>query len=688
MALLIFTFTTTTISAADWGLFELKGKVKSVTYHNGSCPFYLNDTCETKSFSFTNNGKVILPSDNIKLTRNSKGHITTITSFNSNDTLSAFEKVARDARERLTIVTNKTLGCQNHYSYDSNSFVNTSTEYDIPTGGCVTYSYTYLNCDEYGNWTKRTKKGDNGENITQTREITYHDGARKVKLSLITEASAHDSTATIAKVESVVMDTAAIDTTAKADTVATKTTPQKKSAATIVSGDLALFDLKGNVKSVKYKDDDKNNYRNACPFEWIILENDSYNIKYTIDFSENGKVIAPKGTKIIRDKKGEITNIQQPMYSGEVGKTLGYQKIKRDSKKRLINVDILSTKHEYERSFSYNKDGLIHESYTSGGWHGGNLYSDKIQYTYLSFDDNGNWTKRKCKFESIFDIFEEDVEYGEFFETREITYYDPSEVKASATAKKSDNSSKGPHTKSPVAAKDLKATKDRGLFDLYGNVKSVTYSDWACPYQWGSISKNTTISFNKEGKVNAPKKGTKIVRNSRGHITDIQTRYHNDSAGEYMWGSQEIKRDSKGRIFSQTGEGAECSWTLTHTYNSNGYISKSVAKGYDNGDPYKIVYKYTYLEFDDNGNWTKRKCTCDGETTIETRKIVYYKTNNDKKSKDSKKSSKDSKDSKKKKESKDSKKSSKSKDNKKSSSKKDSKKSSSSKSKSSKSSKK
>ena len=35
MALLLISFTTTTISAADWGLFELKGKVKSVTYTNG-----------------------------------------------------------------------------------------------------------------------------------------------------------------------------------------------------------------------------------------------------------------------------------------------------------------------------------------------------------------------------------------------------------------------------------------------------------------------------------------------------------------------------------------------------------------------------------------------------------------------------------------------------------------------------
>ena len=34
MALLLISFTTTTISAADWGLFELKGKVKSVTYYN------------------------------------------------------------------------------------------------------------------------------------------------------------------------------------------------------------------------------------------------------------------------------------------------------------------------------------------------------------------------------------------------------------------------------------------------------------------------------------------------------------------------------------------------------------------------------------------------------------------------------------------------------------------------------
>lgn len=79
MVLLLISLTTATISAADWGLFDLKGKVKSVTYTNGSCPYVWRDAkgYEVSVVSFSKEGKVIAPKGN-KIIRNKKGHITDI----------------------------------------------------------------------------------------------------------------------------------------------------------------------------------------------------------------------------------------------------------------------------------------------------------------------------------------------------------------------------------------------------------------------------------------------------------------------------------------------------------------------------------------------------------------------------------------------------------------------------------
>ena len=77
MALLMISFTSTTISAADWGLFELKGKVKSVTYNKGNLPFILNNDKKINQITFSKEGKVNFPED-VKLIRNKRAHITEI----------------------------------------------------------------------------------------------------------------------------------------------------------------------------------------------------------------------------------------------------------------------------------------------------------------------------------------------------------------------------------------------------------------------------------------------------------------------------------------------------------------------------------------------------------------------------------------------------------------------------------
>ena len=233
---------------------------------------------------------------------------------------------------------------------------------------------------------------------------------------------------------------------------------------------------------------------------------------------------------------------------------------------------------------------------------------------------------------------------------------------------------------------------DWGLFELKGKVKSVTYYNGACHIDWEGYNQNTKITFSNDGKVNVPK-GLKVIRNKQGHITEIQ--YISEKEVRSV---QRVRRDSKERITYLSFDRIDAcgSYQYNYTYNSKGYISKAIYETWEEGCTWTTTFTYTYQDFDENGNWTKRsfkavtkedcedgKPSTSSSSGTETRKITYHKTTASKdkkttKSSDSKKSTKST----------DSKKSSKSKDSKKSSSKKDSKKSSSSKSKSSKSSKK
>lgn len=653
MALLLISFTATTISAADWGLFELKGKVKSVTYNKGNLPFILNENKNITQITFSKDGKVNFPED-VKLIRNKRGHITEINYIykeNNSETFTEY-KIQRDSKERITYLSTGDYCAAPIYDfyYNSKGYVSKATETIGEEGysKTTTFTYTYQEYDDYGNWTKRSYKAVAKEKVegekpttssysgTDTREITYHEGAKKVNKTANTKG------------------------TTKKEATSTKTTTQKKSAATVVSNDLALFDLKGNVKSVTY------NENNANPIEWVYWRNDQTPNPNSVSFTNDGKLITPNAStessvQINRDKKDNITSIKVTHLSTD--DSFKYN-IDYNSKGRLTILekdDNLRNIDSWTYKYYYNSNGLINKCTLKGFDYDGNETSSTSTYSYDSFDEYGNWTKRTVKTGDYKQI-----------ETREITYYDPSEVKASATAKKSDNTSKGTHTKSPVAAKDLKTAKDWGLFDVYGKVKSVTYYNGSCPF--GQYDNETvTVKFSKDAKVTStsPLKA-KITRNPRNHATGMDFRYN----------YTKIRRDSKERLTSYEMGGYEFFATDKFSYNKDGYVSKKTHSA--EGDDLSYVTTYTYESFDDNGNWTKRTFKTkyeDGEVKsgTQTRKIVYYKTN-DKKSKDSKKSKGSKK-------SKDSKKSTKSKDSKKSSSKKDSKKSSS-KAKSSKSSKK
>lgn len=194
MALLLISFTATTISAADWGLFDLKGKVKSVTYTKGECPFMWSNGKNAK-ITFSGDGKVNIPKG-MKVVRNKQGHITNIQI--SSDVVYD-QTIRRDSKERITYLCQSSEGASQwaeyEFYYNSKGYVS-KVICEVGIFGCSetrTTTYTYQEYDDYGNWTKRSFKAvtkticeastpsTSSETGSETRTITYHEGAKKVK---------------------------------------------------------------------------------------------------------------------------------------------------------------------------------------------------------------------------------------------------------------------------------------------------------------------------------------------------------------------------------------------------------------------------------------------------------------------------------------------------------------------------
>ena len=61
VVILIATMASATMIAADWNAFDLKGRVKSVTYYNSSSPYMWPYNEEVCKYSFNAAGNVIAP---------------------------------------------------------------------------------------------------------------------------------------------------------------------------------------------------------------------------------------------------------------------------------------------------------------------------------------------------------------------------------------------------------------------------------------------------------------------------------------------------------------------------------------------------------------------------------------------------------------------------------------------------
>lgn len=170
---------------------------------------------------------------------------------------------------------------------------------------------------------------------------------------------------------------------------------------TIGKGDLALFELKGNVQSAV-----------------VITAYD----KVRYNFDEEGKLISINGVQtnewyqnVERDEQGRLSAYTEGEYDMVLSNKLIY------GKNGFLEKRITNDMGECVTTYTYNEAGLLASDhlvgeYTEMGADKPEKVDIKTTYKYTGIDDHGNWTRRET-------VPANDTE-GPIYEERSITYYD------------------------------------------------------------------------------------------------------------------------------------------------------------------------------------------------------------------------------------------------------------------------
>lgn len=170
---------------------------------------------------------------------------------------------------------------------------------------------------------------------------------------------------------------------------------------TIGKGDLALFELKGNVQSAV-----------------VITAYD----KVRYNFDEEGKLISINGVQtnewyqnVERDEQGRLSAYTEGEYDMVSSFKLVYGK--NGFLEKRINNDMgeCVTTYTYNEAGFLTSDHLLGE-YTEMGADKPEKVDVKTTYKYTGIDDHGNWTRRET-------VPADDTE-GPVYEARSIMYYD------------------------------------------------------------------------------------------------------------------------------------------------------------------------------------------------------------------------------------------------------------------------
>lgn len=170
---------------------------------------------------------------------------------------------------------------------------------------------------------------------------------------------------------------------------------------TIGKGDLALFELKGNVQSAV-----------------VITAYD----KVRYNFDEEGKLISINGVQtnewyqnVERDEQGRISAYTEGEYDMVSSFKLVY------GKNGFLEKRITNDMGECVTTYTYNEEGFLTSDhllgeYTEMGADKPEKVDVKTTYKYTGIDDHGNWTRRET-------VPADDTE-GPVYEARSIIYYD------------------------------------------------------------------------------------------------------------------------------------------------------------------------------------------------------------------------------------------------------------------------
>ena len=170
---------------------------------------------------------------------------------------------------------------------------------------------------------------------------------------------------------------------------------------TIGKGDLALFELKGNVQSAV-----------------VITAYD----KVRYNFDEEGKLISINGVQtnewyqnVERDEQGRISAYTEGEYDMVSSFKLVYGKNGFLEKRITNDMGECVTTYTYNEAGFLTSDHLLGE-YTEMGADKPEKVDVKTTYKYTGIDNHGNWTRRET-------VPADDTE-GPVYEARSIMYYD------------------------------------------------------------------------------------------------------------------------------------------------------------------------------------------------------------------------------------------------------------------------
>lgn len=186
VAVLLTTLSSVTAMAEDWKIFDLKGKVKSVTYNDYTCPFSgvasYGDNREVVTFD--DSGRVIVPK-NGNIIRNKNGVAINIQFYKNEGGIDIWtnQGLKYDTNGRLQKVDSEGSAGQHHieFVYDPQGYVAKKMHIEEVEGDVylVITTYEYISFDAEGNWTMRKAKIEcdwaDPETIIDTRTIEYYE---------------------------------------------------------------------------------------------------------------------------------------------------------------------------------------------------------------------------------------------------------------------------------------------------------------------------------------------------------------------------------------------------------------------------------------------------------------------------------------------------------------------------------